>query len=48
MAVFAIAHFDLLCGTLVVGGVVMAVGNLAIHTGINRIHHVFSTLLSER
>jgi len=48
MAVFAVAHFDLFGGTLVVGGVIMAIGNLAIHTGINRIHHVFFTLLSER
>ncbi len=46
MAVFAIADLDLFCGTLVVGGVVMAVGNFAIHTGIDRIHHVFITLLS--
>ena len=48
MAVFAIADFDLCCGALVVGGVVMAIGYLAIHAGINRIHHVFITLLSER
>lgn len=41
MAVFAVAHFDLFGGTLVVGGVIMAVDDLAIHTVVNRIHHVF-------
>ena len=46
MAIFAIANLNLLCGTLVVGGVIMAVGNFAIHTGIDRIHHGFITLLS--
>lgn len=47
MAVCAVADFDLLGSALIVGGVVMAVADFAVHTGIYRIHHVFSTLLSE-
>ncbi len=43
-AVSAVVDFDLLSGALVIGGVIVAVGYLAINSGINRIIiHGFNT-----
>ncbi len=42
MAICAIADLDFFCGALIFGGVVPAVGYLAVHAGINRFHHLFS------